>query len=145
MKLVVDKIKPLIDENYRTLTDRNNTWIGGSSAGGTMAFMLCWEYPDIFSKGICMSPAFKIQEIDYVTTVLNYSSPKKPIKLYIDNGGIDLEEQLQPGIDEMLNALSEKGFKEDEDYMWVKDTTASHYEKDWAKRFPQAIQFIANN
>ena len=93
----------------------------------------------MFSQAICMSPAFKIDQIDYVKNVQKYSGKKKPIRIYIDNGGVGLETRLQPGIDDMLTALSEKGYIQDRDYFWVKDLTAEHNESAWAKRLPNAL------
>jgi predicted alpha/beta superfamily hydrolase len=138
MKFVAKKVKPLIDSVYRTKSDAKNTIVGGSSAGGLISFMLAWEYPAVFSKAICMSPAFKIMHIDYVKTVLE-SKEKKNVFFYIDNGGVGLETQLQPGIDEMMTALKQKGYQEGKDYYYVIDSTAKHFESDWAKRFPKAI------
>ncbi|MDX5483064.1 MAG: histidine kinase [Hymenobacteraceae bacterium] len=142
MDFVVNTVKPLIDQNYRTKTGPKHTLTGGSSAGGIMAFMLAWEYPNVFSKAICMSPAFKIMHIDYVKDVRAYTGKKKKIKLYIDNGGIDLEARLQPGIDEMLEALQQKGYREGKDYIWVLEKQAQHNEAAWAKRMPQAFRFL---
>jgi predicted alpha/beta superfamily hydrolase len=138
MNFVVKKVKPLVDSAYRTKSDAKNTIVGGSSAGGLISFMLAWEYPGVFSKAICMSPAFKIMHIDYVKTVLE-SKEKKNVFFYIDNGGVGLETQLQPGIDEMMTALKQKGYKEGRDYFYLLDPTAKHFESDWAKRFPKAV------
>ena len=139
MELITNKIKPFIDANYRTMKERENTAVGGSSAGGIISFMLAWEYPEIFSKVICMSPAFKIENIDYVKEVVADTCKKRELKIYIDNGGIGLEKKLQPGIDEMLLALKEKGYKIDDDMYWYLDTSAQHNENAWAKRMPQAL------
>jgi predicted alpha/beta superfamily hydrolase len=134
-KFFIEKIKPLIDKKYRTSTAAENTVVGGSSRGGLIAFILAWENPDIFSGAICMSPAFKIDTIDYVKKVHQYSGPKKPLKFYIDNGGLDLDIELQPGIDDMLKVLSEKGYFLNKDIYWVRDNKATHNEHAWAKRF----------
>jgi predicted alpha/beta superfamily hydrolase len=138
MKFVVKKVKPLVDSIYYTMPDAKNTIVGGSSAGGLISFMLAWEYPDVFSKAICMSPAFKIMHIDYVKAVLE-SKEKKNVFFYIDNGGVGLETQLQPGIDDMMIALKQKGYKEGRDYFYTLDSAAKHFESDWAKRFPKAV------
>ncbi|MDZ7764677.1 MAG: alpha/beta hydrolase-fold protein [Melioribacteraceae bacterium] len=106
---IVEDLKPLIDTNYRTKPDRINTAIAGSSMGGLISFMAAWERPEIFSKAACLSPAFKIRNFDFVDNVQSYSGVKKEIQLYIDNGGVGLEDSLQYGIDEMLNALHQKG------------------------------------
>jgi enterochelin esterase-like enzyme len=142
MDFVVNTVKPFVDKQYRTKPGRKHTAVGGSSAGGIMAFMLAWEHPEVFSKAICMSPAFKIQHIDYVDDVLNYTGKKKKLYFYIDNGGIGLEEKLQPGIDEMLQALKAKGYKEHKDFVWVKAPQAEHNEAAWARRMPGALKLI---
>jgi hypothetical protein len=89
-----------------------------------------------------MSPAFKIAQLDFVSPVKNYNGLHKDFKVYIDNGGIALEEDLQPGIDEMLTALKEKGYKEGKDFLWVKDKEAQHSESAWALRIPNAFKWL---
>lgn len=141
MQWVVNELKPLIDSDFRTKKDRRHTWVGGSSAGGLISFMLAWEYPDVFGGAICMSPAFKIASIDYVTPVLEKARPPH-LRLYIDNGGVGLEERLQPGVDAMLEALQTKGYRSPKEYWYVKDSNAQHQEAAWAKRFPQALVWL---
>ncbi|MCP2044341.1 alpha/beta hydrolase-fold protein [Pontibacter sp. HSC-36F09] len=142
MDFVVNTVKPLLDQSYRTKPSAKHTLTGGSSAGGIIAFMLAWEYPQVFSKAICMSPAFKIMHINYVKDVQAYTGKKRKLKFYIDNGGVDLEARLQPGIDEMLTALQEKGYREGKDYVWILDTNAQHNEAAWSKRMPRALTFM---
>jgi predicted alpha/beta superfamily hydrolase len=145
MNFVVKTVKPLIDSTYRTKPDRKNTIIGGSSAGGIISFMLVWEHPDIFSKAICMSPAFRSLSSggwDYTRVVQTSNKKLQNIFIYIDNGGIGLDSQLQPGIDAMLTALKSKGYEEGKDFVFVRDPTAKHFEADWAKRFPQALMMV---
>ncbi len=139
---IVKELKPLIDKKYRTIKDKEHTSTGGSSAGGLISFMLLWNYSNVFSKAICMSPAFKIETIDFVSTVLNYKGKKKNIKVYIDNGGFELENLLQPGIDEMLSALKQKGYVEGKDFSWYKDENAYHTESEWAKRLWRPLTFL---
>ena len=139
---VVSELKPMIDKNYRTQPEKEFTLTGGSSAGGIVAFMLAWENPDVFSGAICMSPAFKIDDINYVKPVSRYKGPMKDLKFYIDNGGIGLEARLQPGIDDMLKALQRQGYEENVDYLWVLDLDAEHFESAWAWRMPLALEFF---
>jgi len=139
---IVDELKPFIDKQYRTIPNRKHTFVGGSSLGGLITFILVWNYDHIFSKAICMSPAFKIDEFDMVTPIQNYTGPRKKIQIYFDNGGVDLEQQLQPGIDEMLEILNKIGYQPSLDYLWVKDISAEHSEKAWSKRLPSALLFL---
>ena len=142
MKLIVNKLKPFIDKTYRTKPGRENTATGGSSLGGLISFMLAWEYPNVFSKAACISPAFYIENIDYLNTVKNYNGVKKQIKIYIDDGSIGLEKRLQPGIDSMLILLKQKNFDEGKDYIFYKAADAQHSEFYWAKRAWRFLEFF---
>lgn len=142
MKLLVEKIKPFIDSNYRTLTDAANTAVGGSSMGGLISMMCAWEYPDVFAKAACFSPAFNINDIDYIRVVKNYSGEKKKLLFYIDNGGKGLESLLQPGVDSMINALIEKKYVEGIDLHVFIDEEAEHNEAAWSKRVWMPIKLF---
>lgn len=142
MKFIVEDLKPLIDRRYRTLPDRNNTAVIGSSMGGLISFMILWEYPDVFSKGACLSPAFQVRNLDYVTQVKKDSGEIKNIKVYIDNGEIGIESEIQPGIDNMIHELKEQGYVEGKDFYWSLHKEAEHSEKAWAKRFPAILKFL---
>lgn len=142
MKLIVEKIKPFIDKNYRTLTDCLNTAVGGSSMGGLISFILAWDYPEIFSKAACFSPAFKFRDFNYVDEIRNYSGKKKNLIFYIDNGGVGLEAVLQPGIDDMVEVLKDKGYNEERYFLLYIDKNAEHNEAAWAKRMWRPLKFF---
>jgi predicted alpha/beta superfamily hydrolase len=144
MDFVVSKLKPFVDSEYRTLSDAENTAVAGSSLGALITFMLSWNYPDVFSKAACFSSALKIKSLNYVDTVINYSGAKKDIKLYFDNGGIGLDADLQPGTDEMIIELQNKGFELGKDIIWYVDKNAFHSEKAWAERIWRPLVFFFN-
>ena len=139
MNFMVKKVKPFIDSTYATNKEKEHTFVGGSSLGGLISFMLAWQYPDVFSKAICFSPAFKINKLDYVKNVTSYKGKKKEISFYIANGGVGLDAQLQPGVNAMLSALQKKGYEEGKEVKYVNDIKAAHSEASWAKVFPDAI------
>jgi len=142
MNFIVNELKPFIDDSYRTLSQREFTATGGSSAGGLISFMLLWEHSNVFSQAACLSPAFKIKWIDFVTPVENYTGDKKNIRIYIDNGGYALEDSLQEGIDDMLSVLRKKGYDKNGDLYWFKDAEAKHFETDWANRIWRPLIFM---
>lgn len=142
INFIIEELKPFIDRTYKTLPDKWNTSIGGSSSGGLISFIMVWENSDVFSVAACVSPAFKTREIDYVAPVQNFIGAKKDIRIYIDIGGIGLEERLKPGIDEMVNTLKEKGFVESDDLIYFKDSYAEHTESAWAKRVYRFLKFM---
>ncbi len=146
MKFVIHRLKPFIDKTYRTKTDPKNTFVAGSSMGGLISMMLPWEHPEVFSAGICMSPAFldpNHGKWDYTAQVLTKRKAPR-VFFYIDDGGIGLDQKLQPGIDKMIGALEERGFHEGLDFQFVKAPDARHSEADWAKRLPGALSWLLN-
>jgi predicted alpha/beta superfamily hydrolase len=143
-RFVIERLKPFVDERYHTLPGREHTFAGGSSMGGLVSFILAWAHTDVFSKAICMSPAFRHKRIglDYVQVVQADAGPKRDAFFYIDDGGIELEARLQPGIDAMLAVLENKGYHRGRDFEWVHEPDAPHFETAWARRLPAALQLL---
>lgn len=54
---IVDTLKNYIDSNFRTLPDRNNTAIAGSSMGAYISLFAAILRQDVFSKVGVFSPA----------------------------------------------------------------------------------------
>jgi predicted alpha/beta superfamily hydrolase len=142
VQLIIEVIKPFIDKEYRTLTDAKNTAVGGSSMGGLISMICAWENPDVFSKAACFSPAFKYREFDYTSVVEKDTLTKKDLMIYIDNGGVDLEKILQPGVDKMTAILKSKGFEEGKNLLVFIDKDATHNEAAWAKRIHLPLKFF---
>lgn len=57
MSWFIHRFKPLIDQNFRTLPDRANTFIGGSSMGGLMSLYALLQYNDTYSRAAALSPS----------------------------------------------------------------------------------------
>ncbi len=61
-RFLVEKLKPLIDGKYRTLTGPMDTAVMGSSLGGVVSFYLGWQWPDVFGKLACLSSTFAFRD-----------------------------------------------------------------------------------
>lgn len=57
MEWFVNEFKSYVDENYRTLPDREHTYIAGSSMGGLMSLYALMEYNHVFSRAAALSPS----------------------------------------------------------------------------------------
>lgn len=86
----VEKLKPYIDLHYRTLKDRKNTAIGGSSMGGLMALYCVIEYNHIFSKAACLSPSILFMFEEMFALLKNVELDKET-KVYLDFGTGELK------------------------------------------------------
>ncbi len=142
MEFIVNKLKPFIDRSYRSLKDKINTATMGSSMGGLIAFMLTWEYPETFGKSAPFSPAIKIFPYDYLRKIKEYLGPKKDVKFYFYNGGIDIEAKLQPGLDETISYLVKNGYEKGKDFEVKIDPTQPHTESAWALNVAGALKFL---
>ena len=55
MNWMVNELKPYIDEHFRTLSDRRNTILAGSSMGGLMALYGATAYNSAFQRAACLA------------------------------------------------------------------------------------------
>jgi hypothetical protein len=121
-----------VDEALDSLTR------AGASMGGLISFMLAEQHPEVFGGAICMSPAFAYLDFNYAEEVAGRDWPEAAGSFWIDNGTVGLEEQLQPGVDQMRSALTSLGAR----YKLTIDEGGKHFEADWARRFPEAYRWI---
>lgn len=57
MEWMIGSFKKDIDSRFRTLADRENTFIGGSSMGGLMSLYAVLEFNKVFSRAAALSPS----------------------------------------------------------------------------------------
>jgi enterochelin esterase-like enzyme len=55
VRFLVEQVKPLIDETFRTLPGREDTFIGGSSMGGLISLYALTEHPEVFGGAAAIS------------------------------------------------------------------------------------------
>jgi predicted alpha/beta superfamily hydrolase len=60
LAFIVNNLKPFIDKKYRTLADKQHTYMAGSSMGGLISFYAGLYYPQVFGALGVFSPSFWI-------------------------------------------------------------------------------------
>jgi len=55
VRFLAEELKPFIDRTYRTLPDRDDTTVSGSSMGGLISMYAVMKRPDVFSAAACLS------------------------------------------------------------------------------------------
>ena len=85
MEWLVNTLKPYVDANYRTLPDRNNTIIAGSSMGGLMAMYGVAAYNHVFQRAACLSPSLWVDPAQVIAMVAR-ADLKKDTCIYMDYG-----------------------------------------------------------
>lgn len=141
---LVNTLKPLIDSEYRTLSDPFNTAVMGSSLGGISSLYAALKYPNIFTRFGCVSSAFMEGYEEFKHAI--YESDLSGVnKMYLDVG---TEEAAERGERErylesnkgIYVALKSKLSDDKLRFDIIED--ALHNEKAWAKRFPEIIKYI---
>ncbi|MEE1085675.1 MAG: alpha/beta hydrolase-fold protein [Schaedlerella sp.] len=110
MDWIVRWLKPQIDRCYRTLPEREFTFIGGSSMGGLMSLYALLAHNDIFSRAAALSPSLwaNKREIDYL---IRTSSLDENTILYMDYGSEEFSNHkgMKPLFFKTVSSLLKKG------------------------------------
>ena len=103
MHWLVHALKPYIDRKYRTLPDRNNTIIAGSSMGGLMALYGVTAYNHIFQRGACLSPSLWV-EPDKIRNLVNRAHIRRDTTIYMGYG--EQEMSNHPANQEAITSMA---------------------------------------
>ena len=150
---IADTLKPVIDRDFRTLTDASSTGIIGSSLGGLISLYAMFRRPEVFGLAGVFSPALRwgrggifpfMRQVPYARG-----------KIYLDVGtaeGVGLAEegmsqqtfasQYVAQVRKMNQLLMGKGYRAGHDLLYVEDKGGIHHESAWARRLPDALRFL---
>ena len=90
-RLLELEILPEMGKTYKLRQDAAGRGIGGISSGGICAFTVAWERPDLFHKVLSHVGSFANIRGGDVYPGLIRKKPRKPIKLYLQDGSNDLD------------------------------------------------------
>lgn len=93
MQWLVNTLKPYIDSHYRTLPDRANTLIGGSSMGGLMSLYAVCAYNNVFQRAACLSPSIWVDH-GKVMALLEKAKVLPDTCIYMDYGSKEMSNHL---------------------------------------------------
>ncbi|PWD98299.1 alpha/beta hydrolase-fold protein [Marinilabilia rubra] len=136
---IVETLKPFIDSNYRTLSDRDNTGIMGSSFGGVISLYGALKYQNVFSKAGLFSPAYWAKT-DVLNNYLIQTGFQHDIRFYQNAGENEGQQYIGP-MNDMDNNLNTQGFQN------VSSKVISgggHNEATWASDFEAAYLWLFN-
>jgi enterochelin esterase-like enzyme len=78
-----------VDSTYRTLPDRQNTAIAGSSMGGLMALYAVCVFNHVFQRGACLSPSLWVSP-GKVLEMIARAPIKNDTCIYLDYGSEEM-------------------------------------------------------
>ena len=150
LKFIVEELKPFVDTDFRTLKDKKNTFMMGSSMGGLISIYAIAEYPDIFGGVACLSTHFPIslKQNNPLIPLLSFAylkrklSPKKQNKIYFDYGTETLDSWYEPYQKQMDVIMENNGFIFGENWISKKFDGEEHSEISWRKRLDVPLLFL---
>ena len=152
LDFLVETVKTLVDSSFRTLPDRKNTGILGSSMGGLISLYAFFRRPQIFGFTGAMSPSLwfaKNAIYDFIE-----GAPYHAGRIYLDAGTREYGEgrhwtslpwrsrRYYASIRRMNRLLASKGYQPRRELLYVEEQWANHEEAAWARRLPRALRFL---
>ncbi len=145
LTFIVETLKPHIDSNYRTLPNKEDTVIWGSSLGGLISLYAVFKYPETFGKAGIFSPAIWINKNELIQFIQNssFDSNKKFYFLVGSEEGSTMEMASEMVSDqhEMVKLLLKKGVP-DKNIIDKVIPNGKHNETLWSTNFPEAFQWL---
>ena len=148
---IIETVKPMIDEAFRTLLGREHTGILGSSMGGYISLYGFLAHPDIFGLAGVFSPAFFFGK----DAIFPFAEKQvfNPGKIYMDVGTEEgsgwpwflrkrVTKRFIQQAREMEMLLLDKGYITGKTLLYIEDEGAIHHESAWANRLPDALRFL---
>lgn len=149
LTFIVEELKPYIDREYSVFTQRNNTFIAGSSMGGLISLYAVCEYPHIFGGAACLSThwvgTFTLENNPIPNGFLNYLNENLPDpdmhKIYFDCGDQTLDSLYTNIQKEVDSIMLTKGY-DNNSWMTRYFPGEDHSEQAWNKRLHIPLEFL---
>lgn len=139
-RMLIDELKPFIDLEYRTKTEREYTGMGGSSLGGLVTMHLGLRHPEVFSRLAVMSPSAWWANNHIIREAARLGE-RVPLRIWLDIGkseGSRVKHQVRA----LKEVLLADGWREGADLAYAEIPNARHDEAAWAARFGSVLTFL---
>lgn len=139
MKWLIESFKPYVDENYRTLSDREHTFIAGSSMGGLMSIYALMRYNKVFSRAAALSPSLWTDPEQLRKLIVRGRILDNTV-LYMDYGSLEFDNH--PGMKGLFRDFSDL-FVDKGIFLTSRIVPyGEHCEACWAKQVPIFINIL---
>ena len=133
MDWMVHTLKPQIDRDLRTLSDREHTFIAGSSMGGLMSLYALLQYNDTFSRAAALSPSIWVSP-EKLSGLVGRAKLEPGTVLYMDYGSQEMgsHEGMRREFAEMCSKIMVRGIHLTSRIV----PGGTHSEASWEKQLP---------
>jgi predicted alpha/beta superfamily hydrolase len=142
LAFLVTELKPFIDANYRTLPDRANTTVMGSSMGGLISQYAMSKYPEVFGGAGCVSTHWPAGDGIALDDFAAHLPDPATHRYWFDFGTATLDASYEPYQRRADEILRGAGYVEGQNWITRKFEGAEHSEKAWRLRVDQPLSFL---
>lgn len=142
IQFVTETLKPFVDKNFRTKTEREHTGIGGSSMGGLVSLFSGLRYPKVYGKLMIFSPSLWVVpklKMDSDTTNIDDT------KIYLYAGGDENGAIVEHVKSFKENIVASESVKKKMKINLSINMQGKHNESYWSDEFPKAIEWLFFN
>ncbi len=147
-KMIINELLPVLKKDYNISDNPEDRAIAGASSGAICAFTVAWQRPDQFRKVLSTIGSFTNLRGGHVYPDLVRQSPRKPLRVYLQDGVNDNRGRRRGGAYDarldwhaqnlkMAAALTEKGY--DLNYSWGIGT---HSNKQGGAQLPEMLRWL---
>ncbi len=139
-RFLLEEILPEVKKSYNISDDPEMRATCGNSSGGICAFTVAWERPDAFRKVVSHIGSFTNIRGGYVYPALIRKTDKKPLKVFLQDGENDVDNQFGNwplANQDMAAALKFASY----DYLFVMGE-GSHNGKHGGAIFPETLRWL---
>ena len=161
-RFLIEELMPRVNAEFRTLTDRDSTFVMGSSMGGLLSYYLVKSHPGVFAACGCVSTAFLVSEkrlarfngaeqSDFDATpyiirdIENGDTVPSGVRMFFDYGTEGLDAEYGPQHAAVRDWLLEQDFSEGEDFVVRVYEGANHNEASWRARLGDQLAWLLAN
>ena len=140
IRFLTETLKPFVDKNFRTKSDRASTGIGGSSMGGLVSIFSGIMYPEVFGKLMIFSPSlWVVPKINL--SILDMDEPEDT-RIYLYAGGDESATMIEHVKKFKKRLLNKEGFVDKMKVHLSINLQGKHNESYWSDEFPKAIEWL---
>ena len=143
-KFLITTLRPFINKRFRTLANRENTYVMGSSMGALISFSLLWRHANIFSKAAGLSlPAFAY-DYEIFNFLKKYPEAPRNISFYMDHGGQGQDAKYYSSAKSFYQTITQESGLPTDKVIYQTFPWADHTEIDWSRRLYFPLDFLLN-
>ena len=139
MAWFIHTLKPQIDRDFRTLKDRDHTFIMGSSMGGLMSLYAVLKYNKVFSRAAALSPSIWVN-VEKLEELIRHVPLSPDTVVYMDYGAREMN--FHAGNEKSFARLGAEMLSRRIHLTMRIVPAGDHCEASWEKQLPFCIEAL---